>query len=146
MDTKELNIQVGMRLRQIRMIFNEGKKLSTMQFAYLVDESPERMYNYEFGRAGIPVRVLLELYKRGINPIYLISGEGDVFAPNKAGIELKERINKKQAKNQIGKTEITKIDVNPKELAFDTKVIKVAAGKIKKKIKASEDSHHQQEN
>jgi predicted metalloprotease len=145
MEPKELNIQIGKRLRQVRLMFNEGEKLSTMQFAYLLGESTERIYNYEFGRAGVPVRVLLELYNRGINPIYIISGEGDIFAPNKEGVTLKEKISKRKANLLVNKNEVKKINLNPKELDFHTKVIKVAAGKIKEKSKASEDNHHQPE-
>jgi len=74
-------------LRLIRNVFNEGGKLTADQFAFLLGETRDKITNYELGRASIPIRLLYELYNRGINPIYLITGEGSCFAANKAGQE-----------------------------------------------------------
>ncbi len=74
-------------MRLIRNVFNEGGKLTADQFAFLLGETRDKITNYELGRASIPIRLLYELYNRGINPIYLITGEGSCFAANKAGQE-----------------------------------------------------------
>ncbi|GAB1370729.1 hypothetical protein MASR1M45_07910 [Candidatus Kapaibacterium sp.] len=83
---------VGKRLRQIRHIFNEGGKLSADQFAYLLGESRDRITNYELGRAAVPLRLLHELYLRGISPVFLISGEGPLFADNFNGKNFRTKI------------------------------------------------------
>lgn len=83
----DYNNEVGRRLRLIRNVFNEGGKLTADQFAFLLGETRDKITNYELGRASIPIRLLFELYNRGINPIYLITGEGSCFAANKAGRE-----------------------------------------------------------
>lgn len=88
----EINYFVGQKLREVRHIFNEGKKLSAEQFAYLMGETRDRIANYESGRAAVPVRLLYALYQRGINPVYLLSGEGDIFADNGAGREFRQRL------------------------------------------------------
>jgi transcriptional regulator with XRE-family HTH domain len=76
---------IGQRLRFVRSIFNEGKKLSTEQFAHLLGESRDNIANYEHARASVPARVLIELYKRGINPTWVLTGDGDVFTNNLQG-------------------------------------------------------------
>lgn len=91
------NLEIGLRLKEIRNMFNEGSKLSAEQFAYLLEETGDRIRNYELGRAGIPVRLLYNLYFRGINPIYVITGEGSIFAPNSKGKELKRQIESKKS-------------------------------------------------
>jgi hypothetical protein len=114
------NLEIGNRLKEVRSIFNEGGKLSAEQFAYLLEETGDRIRNYELGRAGIPVRLLYNLYYRGINPIYIITGEGSVFAPNKEGEELENKI--------VSKTMVQ----NNMKLVKENKdsIIKVAAGKL----------------
>ncbi len=90
----------GGRLKEVRLIFNQGQKLSSEQFAYLVDETSDRIKNYELGRASIPLRLLHQLYKKGINPNYIISGEGGMFAQNSQGLFLKKSISEKAQKNK----------------------------------------------
>lgn len=89
---KELNILIGKRLREVREIFNEGGKMSTAQFAFLLSETRDKISNYENGRSAVPVKVLAELYRRGINPTYIITGEEEIFADNEAGKIFKEKI------------------------------------------------------
>jgi len=88
----DFNITVGKRLRIVRNIFNEGGKLTADQFAFLMGETRDRITNYELGRAALPVRLLYELYNRGINPVYIITGEGSVFTETKEGIEFLAKI------------------------------------------------------
>lgn len=139
MEEKNINIEIGLRLREVRSIFNEGTKLSSEQFGYLLNETRDKILNYELGRAAVPLRVLIELYKRGISPIYLLTGDGDIFAQNTQGKILKERIAEKSRKTQnnaIAK-DIKKLKLPQSEADFRTKVIKVAAGKIPKSTKES---------
>jgi transcriptional regulator with XRE-family HTH domain len=81
----------GNRLREVRHIFNEGDKLSAKQFAYLLDETQDRILNYENGRAAISLQLLANLYHRGVNPVYILTGEGEIFAENEAGKALKAK-------------------------------------------------------
>lgn len=83
----DYNIEVGRRLKLIRNVFNEGGKLTADQFAFLLGETRDKITNYELGRASVPIRLLYELFNRGINPIYIITGEGSIFAQNSAGNE-----------------------------------------------------------
>ena len=91
MDATELNKEIGIRLKSVRHIYNEGSYLTVRQFANLLYITPEKLLNYESGRSALPINVLIELYNRGINPIFLLVGEEDVFA-NNAGKSLKEKI------------------------------------------------------
>ncbi len=97
---QNLNKEIGERLRFIRSIFNEGGKLSATQFARLLGETMHKILNYELGRAQLPPSLLVTLYRRGINPIFILTGEGSFFAPNQAGRELKDKLEKYiEAKN-----------------------------------------------
>ncbi len=88
----DLKAQTGERLREIRNIFNEGFKLTISQFAGLMGETKDRMANYESGRSSIPNHLLVNLYRRGVNPVYLLTGEGSIYADTPAGKELKKKI------------------------------------------------------
>lgn len=89
------NKEVGDRLKIIRMIFNEGSKLSANQFAYLLDETGDKIRNYELGRASIPITLLKKLSERGINLQYLVSGDGNLFNDSDEGKRLATSIVKK---------------------------------------------------
>ena len=122
----------GKRLRGIREVFNEGRKLSAGQFAHLLNETRDRISNYESGRSQIPIRMVYELYIRGINPVFLISGEGPIFADTEEGnklmrtIEAKAKIDKEAHDNY----ERLKSEINAS--AYDgADIIKAAAGNIK---------------
>jgi len=126
---KEYLKHIGRRLRIVRSIFNEGSKLSTEQFAYLLGESRDNIANYEHARASVPVRVLLELYCRGINPTWIITGEGSIFADNEAGRLFRNRLELRNINiSEIIKVEQVKYDENQA-----IGVLKVAAGRIRNK-------------
>lgn len=107
--------EIGTRLRQVRDVFNDGAKLSAEQFAFLLDETGDRIRNYELGRANIPIRLLQTLYTKGINPTFIVVGKGDIFADNEEGNRLKENIRKNSQKGKIENSNY---------------IIKVAAGNI----------------
>lgn len=126
---KEYLKNIGKRLRIVRSIFNEGNKLSTEQFAYLLGESRDNIANYEHARAAVPVRVLIELYNRGINPTWIITGEGSLFADNAAG----QAFRKKLEQRNINISEITKVEQVQYDEHRTIGVLKVAAGRIRNK-------------
>lgn len=125
----EYNKIVGERLLHIRSIFNEGTKLSANQFAHLLGTTRDKITNYENGRSAVPLSLLYSLYLRGINPIYIISGEGSIYADNNAGSILKSRIENTQI-NEIPKSNIFYLDDD--KYLNKNKTYKVAAGRIKK--------------
>ena len=118
---------IGQRLRFVRSIFNEGKKLSTEQFAHLLGESRDNIANYEHARASIPARVLIELYKRGINPTWVLTGDGDLFANNLPGKQ-RRKLMKERGIDISEIKELAKVEFEEHK---EVKVLKVAAGKIK---------------
>ena len=83
-----LQKEVGQRLREVREIFYEGNKLSARLFANTLGETKDNIANYENGKANIPNRLLIALYYKGFNPVYILTGEGSVFADNERGKEL----------------------------------------------------------
>lgn len=87
---------IGKRMKFIRYIINEGGKLSVEQLAFLLGETGDRLRNYELGRAALPNRLLQVLYERGFNITYIITGEGELFASNEAGIRLKKILQQKR--------------------------------------------------
>jgi hypothetical protein len=98
----ELKNEIAARLKEIRTIVLEGKSLSASQFASLIGEKSINYQNYESGKANLPVRVLVSLYYRGFNPIYILTGDGSVFADNEKGRELQKSIaSKKENKGNI---------------------------------------------
>lgn len=126
--------EMGERLRQVRLIFNEGTKLTANQFAHLLDESGDKIRNYELGRAAIPARLLLNLYRRGISPVYLLAGEGSIYAENEAGRKFQSIVEAKQSKMnelKILSNQLSDYDIDEQE----TIVLSVAAGKIERKAK-----------
>jgi transcriptional regulator with XRE-family HTH domain len=93
-----LHKEIGIRLKLVReKIFNEGVRLSASQFARLLGTTEDKIRNYELGRSSVPVEHLVKLYRKGINPVYILSGEGSYFAENKAGNLLRHRINDSEA-------------------------------------------------
>jgi hypothetical protein len=137
---EEFNTLVGIRLKKIRHIFNEGGRLTAEQFAYLIGESGDKIRNYELGRSALPLRVVWILYERGINPVYLISGEGSVFADNHAGRVFKSKV---EARNKItGDVELINIYSDKKSIneksykhnedigKYEIPVVRAAAGRI----------------
>jgi hypothetical protein len=67
----------------------------------------------------VPPSFLLSLYKRGVNPIFILSGEGEMFAPNAAGRELKRKLEAKLSPKQSespSKREDTQTEHKPSAL------------------------------
>lgn len=133
---ENLKNSTGKRLREIRYIFLEGEKVSRKQFAYALGENKDNITNYEIGRANIPNRVLLALYERGFNPVYILTGEGSIFADNEAGRVLKDIINSKKASsNEISKIrEIDYSKLSIRELERRVMQYQIAAADIMKII------------
>lgn len=128
------NIAPGNRLKAIRFVFNEGKKFSAEQFAYILEESADKVRNYELGRASIPLRILDNLYHRGFNPNYIITGEGNVLLDNEAGKKLKNQMMKRNVfiENLVEKYYAQFQATSMKSLRKESrKIDSVAAGIIK---------------
>ena len=132
----ELQKEIGSRLRKIREnIFFLGIKLSARQFAEKLGSSKDKISNYETGRPSVPDKLLVDLYKNGINPTYVLTGEGEVYDENSAGQSLKEKIEGKES--EAGKVELVS-ELNLKEMSDEELVefLSVAAGDIKKRLKS----------
>ena len=74
MDTerKDANVQIGKRLREIRINMNLGKS----EIADVLGVTAEHYRKLEAGMTGISVDKLLILYHTyGIDPTYLVTGE-----------------------------------------------------------------------
>ena len=119
--------EVGKRLKEIREFFNEGDKLYVKQFAYLLGESEHNMRNYERGLANIPISVLAELHKRGVNSNYIITGQGSKFADNEAGRNLQSRI---EIKTGISSDEVNLDDMPIEDLWKKASEFTAKAGDI----------------
>ena len=129
---ENLNKEIGKRLREIRNIANEGTKLSARQFAHLLDETTDKILNYENGRAAVSVQVLINLYYRGFNPVYILTGEGSIFADNAVGSGLKHKIGETLTVN--GSSEESGGGDTIDELLKKAQEYNVAAGNILKII------------
>ena len=141
---QNLNKEIGARLRLIRSIFNEGGKLSAEQFGYLLHQNTDKILNYELGRASIPLELLIELYYRGYNPVFILTGKESIFANNSEGKKRKKELEKRGidiekliAQNVVS---IEKLNEESQKLP----ILNVAAGKIATKRK--KEIHHQPEN
>lgn|GEM_PF-638369 len=139
-----LNKEIGARLRLIRSIFNEGGKLSAEQFGYLLHQNTDKILNYELGRAAIPLELLIELYYRGYNPIFILTGKESIFANNSEGKKRRKELENRGI--DIEKL-ITQNVVGIEKLKDETQMmplLNVAAGRIKPK--RTKENHHQPEN
>ena len=129
--------EVGQRLREVRDIFYEGNKLSARLFANTLGETKDNIVNYENGKANIPNRLLIALYYKGFNPIYILTGEGSIFADNERGRELFKIIEKKNKLKgnvtSVLKPEFSQVNID--ELYEKFAEISAAAGDIMKAIK-----------
>ncbi len=128
---EELNKDIGRRLREIRFIANEGSKLSARQFAFLLGETSDKILNYENGRASVSVSLLINLYRRGFNPIYILTGEGNIFADNEEGVALQLTL---QDKSSDKINTITEKNDSLEDLLRKAQEYNVAAGNILKTI------------
>ncbi len=126
-----LKRDMGLRLRQVRKIFNEGGKLSAEQFAFIFGETTDKILNYELGRASIPLSLLVDLYYRGFNPIYILTGKESIFAKNSEGRKREKQLATRNIVSpSAGKDEV--ININKIDATDESKIpiISVAAGKI----------------
>lgn len=135
---EDFAIESGKRLRNIREVLNEGGKLSSEQFAYIINESRDKIINYELGRTAIPIKLLFEIYKRGLDPNYIISGIGSLFLQNENGQRLKNIFEKKLQNSILSTSERAKLTAaleGGEEFSKMCDLLnsyKVAAGRIKK--------------
>lgn len=129
---------IGKRLREIRNIANEGTKLSANQFAHLLDETRDKILNYENGRASVSIKLLINLYYRGFSPVYILTGEGSIFADNEAGISMRKKLEKRADKED---REETGASVPIDELIREAAKYNVAAGNILKEISKRKGEH-----
>ena len=121
-------IEIGKRLREVRLNYLENIKLSIPDFAIELGESKYNIANYERGIANIPNRLLVSLYEKGFNPIYILTGEGSMFADNKTG---KLRFSKIKQSEPL-----SEIEENALKEKLNT--IMVAAGDIEKILKGNQ--------
>ena len=125
---ESLNIQIGNRIKAIRNVYNEGIRLTVEQFSHLLDISNEQLLNYENGRSALPINILLELYSRGVNPMFVLTGEGDALGNNDAGDDLREKFKVKNIDyNRIINNALASI---PADSTLSFQAIKVSAGKV----------------
>lgn len=120
----KFDLEAGERLKFIREIFNEGSKLSARQFAYILGESRDKIANYETGRSSIPIDLLKKLHDRGYNVVFIITGEGSLFASNKKGEVLKSKLITRFEFGELSDERLIK------HLDIKKTIKKVAAGKI----------------
>ena len=131
MQKDPLNKQIGNRIKAVRSIYNEGVRLTVEQFAHLLDITNDQLLNYESGRSTLPMNILYELYKRGVNPYFIVTGEKDALADNKIGNELRQKM---KAKNIDYNAIINDaLLITPVDSTLSLQVMKVSAGKIQLK-------------
>lgn len=120
---------IGKRLKLIRSIFNEGGKLSVEQFAFILQETGDKMRNYELGRATLPNRVLQTLHNRGFNVTFIVTGEGDVFNNSPAGNKFRKIIQSKEVDlTELWENIYSEINIDDMKKAEELK-LKLAAEK-----------------
>jgi len=138
-----LNKEIGSRLRLIRSIFNEGGKLSAEQFAYLLNQNTDKILNYELGRAAVPLELLISLYERGYNPVFILTGKEGIFCNNSEGKKRKKELEQRGVNIQnVISQNVVSIN-NLQDSSTKLPIISVAAGKIKSKPK--KENHHRPE-
>lgn len=145
---ENLQIEIGDRIKQARQIINEGHKLSLVQLAEMLGETRDRLFNYENGRSAVPNHILVNLYQRGINPIYILTGEQEIFATNASGIALKLKVeanNKTKNLNILPESNVAIIPNSALKAASIDELINhaakltAAAGDIWKLIQSKQD-------
>lgn len=134
-ETIALNKVVGIRLRAVRSIYNEGLRFTLEQFAHILNISWEKLNNYETGRSTLPMITLYDLYQRGINPMFLLLGKGDIFSDSEEGKYKRARfeqrgINYKELIKELLKNNSSATHFIRPSVAKIKSGIKVAAGKI----------------
>jgi hypothetical protein len=98
---KNIQVEISNRLKEVRTKYFEAFKLSTAQFSIELEESEFNLQNYESGKASIPNRLLIALYYKGINPIYILTGEGEIYADTPQGRARRERVAKSKTEGTL---------------------------------------------
>ncbi|MFA6569844.1 MAG: hypothetical protein WCT77_01260 [Bacteroidota bacterium] len=132
-----LQKEIGKRLKEIRKIYLDGTSVSARQLAENIGETKDNIANYENGKANVPNRVMIALYNKGFNPVYILTGENSMFADNTAGKALNAII---KEKNKSNVKRILKIsDEQDKIIEFveKQKPLKAAAGNMIKNKKGT---------
>ncbi len=133
--------EIGKRLQEIRNVYNNGFKASIEQFAGELGETKYNISNYESGKANIPNRLLLSLYDKGINPLYILTGEGSKFSDNVEGRKFKDKPESPAPGKEILKSNVEIVpnfEISGKtidELLQQAAYYSAAAGDIMKIIK-----------
>ena len=131
---KNLQKEIGNRLKYIReFILNESVGLTLRQFSALMNISEDKSRNYELGRSKIPIELLIKLYYKGINPIYILTGEGSIVVRKKP-----VKFHSKYEKYDFARSNISYVSesnsrkFDPSELSDEEKVevLKAVAGDI----------------
>jgi hypothetical protein len=107
---EKIQNEISNRLKEVRTRHYETFKLSTAQFSKELEESEFNLQNYESGKASIPNRLLIALYYKGINPIYILTGEGDVYTDTPQGIARRNRVLKSISQTKV--QSIAKLDIS----------------------------------
>ena len=89
---EDINKAIGKRIQTVRKNYlGDGYELTTAQMAKILYCSKDKVLNFENGRTKVTPEILILLYNRGINPIFILTGEGSAFADNAAGEIIKQR-------------------------------------------------------
>jgi transcriptional regulator with XRE-family HTH domain len=124
---EQLLTKMGERLKSVREKYlMPGVKLSATQIAAILGSTNDKISNYERGISGIPNHILVALYHSGINPVYLLTGEGDVYESNPEGRRLAEKFAEQQSRIKI----INEVNQVANADHADIRTLKAAAGKI----------------
>ncbi len=123
---------IGERIKEIRKTLG----LSQEQFSQKLGTSRRSVSKYETGDNALPDQVKLKLYDLGVNPTWLLSGEGSIF------VEAKE--NKSKVLESL-RLQIKDIEKKPKTESFLLNMMKdVIDLPIRGQIAAGEpiENHH----
>jgi len=94
----------------------------------LLNETTDKILNYENGRAAVSVQLLINLYNRGFNPVYILTGEGSKFADNDAGITLMNKLS--EMDDTLKPHELNTDNNSIEKLIKKARKFNVAAGNI----------------
>lgn len=117
-----LQTEIGKRIQDIRNKYYSNTKLSAAAFAELLGESKHNIGNYERGIANVPNRVLVELYRLGFSPTWVLTGEGSPY--------IKEAMSEFGKNTQHKNSPVTTV-INTADLSEQIKdAVRAAAGDI----------------
>lgn len=124
-----LDKEIGLRLKEIRAVFNEGTPLSAEQFAHLTGETGDKIRNYESGRTAVPPSLLMELYSRGLSPTWIVTGQGSRFAETEEGERFRKNIERRVRGLGGGVLQHDADEANLHDMPLPAGTLKVAAGR-----------------